>query len=233
MHEAGAGPTRVLLVDDHAIMRSALRQVLERAGGIEVVGAAGSAEDAFRALPDLAPDVVVMDVRMPGLGGIDGTLAVKELTPGTRVLVLSMLADEDTVRRAMAAGADGYVPKTATGDDLVDAIRAVAAGGRAVHASLGDVLARPAPAERLDALTPGELEVARLVALGHTTAEIAAQLGTGRRVVEHARAVALGKLGARTRAELVAAFRDAGRFGSGPLAVSGPSGPSSPPATAP
>ena len=82
----------MLLVDDHAILRSALGLVLGRAGDIAVVGEAGSAEDALAAMPGLAPDVVIMDVRMPGLGGIDGTLAVKELAPGTRVLVLSMLA---------------------------------------------------------------------------------------------------------------------------------------------
>ncbi len=210
----------MLLVDDHTIMRTALRLVLGRAEDVEVVGEAGSAEDALAALRGLAPDVVIMDVRMPGLGGIDGTLAVKELAPGTGVLVLSMLADEATVRRAMAAGADGYVPKTATDDELLAALRAVAAGERAVHASLGDALERPAPPDPLDTLSPNELEVARLVALGYTTAEIGAQLGTSLRAVEHARAVALGKLGAHTRAELVAAFREAGRFGRGALTVS-------------
>ena len=229
LDDAGGQLARVLLVDDHVILRSALRLVLERAGDVSVVGEAGTAEEALALLPELAPDVVLMDVRMPGLGGIDGTLGVKELAPGTRVLVLSMLVDEATVRRAMAAGADGYVPKTATEDDVVRAIRAVRAGERVIDASLGDILERPAPPDPLDALTPHELEVARLVALGHTTAEIGAQLGTGPRTVEHARAVALDKLGARTRAELVSAFRQAGRFGRGALAVS----PSRDPARSP
>ncbi|MGE0028105.1 MAG: response regulator [Thermoleophilia bacterium] len=210
----------MLLVDDHAILRSALRLVLGRAEDIVVVGEARSAEDAVAAVPGLAPDVVIMDVRMPGIGGVDGTLAVKELAPRVRVVVLSMLTDDATVRRAMAAGADGYVPKTATDDDLVAAVRAVHAGGRAVHASLAALLERPAPPDPLETLTPNELAVARLVALGHTTAEIGAQLGSGPRAVEHARATALDKLGARSRAELVSAFRDAGRFGSGALAVS-------------
>lgn len=209
----------MLLVDDHAILRAAIVHVLGRADDIAVVGQAASAEDALAVIPGLAPDVVVMDVRMPGLGGIDGTLAVKELFPGLRVLVLSMLDDDATVRRAMAAGADGYVPKTATDDDLVAAIRTVHAGGRAVHPSLAAPLDRSAPPDPLGTLTPNEFAVARLVALGHTTAEIGAQLGAGPRAVEHARATALDKLGARTRAELVSAFRDAGRFGSGAPAV--------------
>ena len=229
LDDAGGQLTRVLLVDDHVILRSALRLVLERAGDVSVVGEAGTAEAALALLPELAPDVVLMDVRMPGLGGIDGTLAVKELAPGTRVLVLSMLVDEATVRRAMAAGA--HRPDRADHVVLGRRLRdvPVGAGERVIDASLGDILERPAPPDPLDALTPHELEVARLVALGHTTAEIGAQLGTGPRTVEHARAVALDKLGARTRAELVSSFRQAGRFGRGALAVS----PSRDPARSP
>jgi two-component system response regulator NreC len=204
--------TSVLLVDDHAMLRAAVRAVLEREGGFEVVGEAGSAEEALSLLDALQPDVVVMDLRMPGLGGIDGTLAVKERAVTMRVLVFSMVGDERQVRRALAAGADGYVPKSAPAADLVAAIRAVAAGERHLHPSLADILARPMPSDPLDTLTPLEYEVARLVALGHTTAAIAERLGNGPRGVEHVRAAALDKLGARTRAELVSAFIHAGRF---------------------
>ena len=212
--------TSVLLVDDHAMLRAAVRAVLEREGGFVVVGEAGSAEDALPALDALRPDVVVMDLRMPGIGGIDGTLAVKERAGAMRVLVFSMVGDGREVRRALAAGADGYVPKSAPAADLVAAIRAVAAGDQHVHHTLADALARPAPADPLDALTPLEFEVARLVALGHTTAEVAARLGNGPRAVEHVRATALDKLGARTRAELVTAFLHTGRFAAGGDGVS-------------
>jgi two-component system response regulator NreC len=204
--------TSVLLVDDHALLRAAVRAVLERAGGLAVAGEAGSAEEALPLIDALLPDVVVMDLRMPGLGGIDGTLAVKERAVATRVLVLSMVGDPRDVRRALAAGADGYVPKSATASDLVDAVRAVADGGHHLHPSLADALGRAVPPDPLDALTPHEFAVARLVALGHTTAEIGEGLGTGPRAVEHVRAAALGKLGARTRAELVSALLRAGRL---------------------
>ena len=207
--------TRVLLVDDHAMLRAAVRAVLEREGGFAVVGEAASAEEALPVLDALMPDVVVMDLRMPGLGGIDGTLAVKERAVAMRVLMFSMVGDGRDVRRALAAGADGYVPKSAPAADLVAAIRAVAAGDRHVHHTLAEALGRPVPADPLDALTPLEFEVARLVALGHTTVEVAARLGNGPRAVEHVRAAALDKLGARTRAELVTAFLHAGRFALG------------------
>jgi DNA-binding NarL/FixJ family response regulator len=213
MHRAQR--TTVLLVDDHAIMRAAIRAVLRGEPDLEVVGEAASAEEALPAIDALRPRVVVMDLRMPGLGGIDGTLAIRERAVATAVLVFSVAGDARDVRRALAVGADGYVPKSAPAEDLVAAIRAVAAGDRHVHASLAGTLARPAPADPIDALTPLELQVARLVALGHTTAEIGARLGSGPRGVEHIRAAALGKLGARTRAELVSAFIAAGRFPGG------------------
>lgn len=213
---ADADPkTRVLLVDDHAVVRAAVRAVLEREWDLQVVGEAGSAEAALPMIGELRPAVVVMDVRMPGMGGIDGTHAVRERTAPVRVLVLSMVAEGRVVRRALQAGADGYVPKTAQAGELVDAVRVVAAGRHHLHPSLAGDLAPPEPPDPLDALTPHEFAVARLVALGHTTAEVGAFLGAGPRAVEHVRAAAFAKLGARTRAELVSAFIQSGRLVDG------------------
>jgi two-component system response regulator NreC len=198
-------------VDDHAVLRSGLRLLLEREEGLEPVGEAATAEDALRSLPRLQPDVVVIDVEMPGIGGIDGAGRIRERAPGTRILVLSMHDRPQDVRRAFDAGADGYLPKAAADEDLVRAIRAVAAGERYVHPSLGAALAAPPPsAGPIDDLTEREREVLRLLALGHTNQEIAERLIVSVRTVESHRAHVMGKLRVTTRAGLVRAALDAG-----------------------
>ena len=204
-------PVRILLVDDHAVLRSGLRLLLEREEGLEPVGEAETAEDAVRSLPRLRPDVVVIDIEMPGIGGIDGTERIKERAPEARVLVLSMHDRPQDVRRAFDAGADGYLPKAAADEDLVRAIRAVASGERYVHPSLGAALAAPAAsAGPIDDLTEREREVLRLLALGHTNQEIAEQLIVSVRTVESHRAHVMAKLRVTTRAGLVRAALDAG-----------------------
>ena len=204
-------PVRILLVDDHAVLRSGLRLLLEREEGLEPVGEAETAEDAVRSLPRLRPDVVVIDIEMPGIGGIDGTERIKERAPEARVLVLSMHDRPQDVRRAFDAGADGYLPKAAADEDLVRAIRAVASGERYVHPSLGAALAAPAAsAGPIDELTEREREVLRLLALGHTNQEIAEQLIVSVRTVESHRAHVMAKLRVTTRAGLVRAALDAG-----------------------
>jgi DNA-binding NarL/FixJ family response regulator len=204
-------PVRILLVDDHAVLRSGLRLLLEREEGLDPVGEAETAEDAVRSLPRLRPDVVVIDVEMPGMGGIDGAARIKERAPEARVLVLSMHDRAQDVRRAFDAGADGYLPKAAADEDLVRAIRAVAAGERYVHPSLGAALAAPAAlAGPIDELTEREREVLRLLALGHTNQEIAQQLIVSVRTVESHRAHVMTKLRVTTRAGLVRAALDAG-----------------------
>jgi two-component system response regulator NreC len=197
-------PIRVLLVDDHAVLRSGLRLLLEREEGVEPVGEAGTAEDAVRSLPRLRPDLVVIDLEMPGMGGIEGAQRIRERAPGVRVLVLSMHDRPQDVRRAFDAGADGYLPKAAADEDLVRAIRAVADGERYVHPSLGAALAAPpASAGPIDELTDREREVLRLLALGHTNQEIAQELIVSVRTVESHRAHVMTKLRATNRAEMV------------------------------
>jgi DNA-binding NarL/FixJ family response regulator len=212
MRDAGSQRARVLLVDDHPIFRAAVRAVLDTAADIEVAGEAGSAEDAVRVVGALAPGIVLMDLRMPGLGGIEGILAIKETAPGTRVLAFSAADDPALVRRAFGAGADGYLPKTAGDADLRRAIRAVRDGVRYVHPPHGEHLRRRPPGEPIDGLSPHELEVVRLSALGHTHAEIGERLGVSARSAEHVRTAALDKLGVRSRAELVRVLMGRGLF---------------------
>ena len=210
-------PIRVLLVDDHALLRSGLRLLLEREEGMEPVGEAGTAEEAVRSLPRLRPDLVVIDLEMPGMGGIEGAQRIRERAPGVRVLVLSMHDRPQDVRRAFDAGADGYLPKAAADEDLVRAIRAVADGERYVHPSLGAALAAPpASAGPIDELTDREREVLRLLALGHTNQEIAQELIVSVRTVESHRAHVMTKLRVATRAGLVRAALDAGLLAEEP-----------------
>jgi two-component system response regulator NreC len=195
---------RVMIVDDHAVLRSGLRLVIEREEGVEVAGEAGTAEDAIRSFERLKPNLVLMDLEMPGIGGLAGVGRFQELHPDVAVLVLSMHGEADDVRRAFEAGASGYVLKTAADEDLIRAIRAVANGERYLHPSLGAVLAQP-PQSRgaVDELSAREREVLRLLALGHTNQEIAQQLYVSVRTVESHRAHIMTKLRAASRAEMV------------------------------
>jgi two-component system, NarL family, response regulator NreC len=198
---------RVLLVDDHAILRSGLRRVLEAEGDIEVVGEAESADRAvFEALSG-KPDVVVMDLVMPGKSGIEGMPAVLQAVPEAKVLVLSMQDDPRYVREAFEVGAAGYVLKEAADTEVVGAVRAVAAGERYVHPALGARLVAAEAEERkraeADPLSEREREVLRLLALGHTNQEIAKMLYISVRTAETHRAHIMQKLRLSSRAELV------------------------------
>ena len=198
---------RVVLVDDHAILRSGLRKVLDAEADIEVVGEAESAERAVFEALSTKPDVVVMDVVMPGMSGIDGTPAVLQAAPGSKVLVLSMQDDPRYVREAFAVGAAGYVLKEAADTEVVGAIRAVAAGEQYVHPTLGARIVAAEAEERrraeADPLSEREREVLRLLALGHTNQEIAKMLYISVRTAETHRAHIMQKLSLASRADLV------------------------------
>ena len=198
---------RVVIVDDHAILRAGLRRVLEAEPDIDVVGEAPSAERAVFEAISGQPDVVLMDVMMPGKTGIEGMPAVLQAVPQTKVLVLSMQDDPRYVREAFAAGASGYVLKEAADSEVVGAVRAVAAGERYVHPSLGArLVAAEAEEQRkaeADPLSDREREVLRLLALGHTNQEIAKALFISVRTAETHRAHIMQKLRLTSRAELV------------------------------
>jgi two-component system, NarL family, response regulator NreC len=198
---------RVVIVDDHAILRAGLRRVLEAEPDIEVVGEAESADRAVFEAISGQPDIVLMDVMMPGKTGIEGMPAVLTAVPDVKVLVLSMQDDPYYVREAFAAGAAGYVLKEAADSEVVGAVRAVAAGERYVHPALGARLVAADAEERRradeDPLSDREREVLRLLALGHTNQEIASSLYISVRTAETHRAHIMQKLRLRSRAELV------------------------------
>ena len=198
---------RVLVVDDHAVVRAGLRRVLDAEPDIETVAEAGDAERALFEAIEHKPDVVVMDVVMPGKSGIEAIPGLVQAVPDTKVLVLSMQDDPRYVREAFGAGASGYVLKEAADTEVVGAVRAVAAGERYVHPALGARLVQAEAAERRraeeDPLSDREREVLRLLALGHTNQEIAKTLYISVRTAETHRAHIMQKLRLSNRAELV------------------------------
>jgi two-component system, NarL family, response regulator NreC len=197
----------VVLVDDHAVVRSGLKLLLEKQEDIEVVGEAGSAGEAVFEVRAQKPDVVVVDVTMPGETGIEATPKLLKESPETKVLVLSMHDDPSYVRDAFGAGASGYVLKEAVDTEVVEAIRQVAAGGRYVNPALGARLvvaeAKARAEAEADPLSDREREVLRLLALGHTNQEIASMLYISVRTAETHRSHVMQKLRLSTRAELV------------------------------
>jgi two-component system, NarL family, response regulator NreC len=198
---------RVVIVDDHALVRSGLRLLLEGEDDITVEDEGGSADEAVRLARLHKPDVVLLDVTMPGRSGLDAAPEIREAAPDARILVLSMQDDPSYVRQAFSLGATGYLLKEAADAELVAAVREVAAGGRYVHPALGARLAA-AEAEaqaraESDPLSEREREVLRLLALGHTNQEIAKMLFISVRTAETHRAHIMQKLRLATRAELV------------------------------
>jgi len=203
-------PIRVLLVDDHQMLREGLRSLLAQQPGIEVVGEATDGREAVRLAEDLSPSVIVMDVSMPGLNGVEATRQVVANVPGAKVLALSVHADKRFVDRMLEAGAAGYLLKTAAFRELVTAISEVAAGqvylgprvaGPLVKDYLGFAADRePSP---LSLLTPREREVLQLLAEGKPTREIAALLFLSQKTVDVHRQNLMRKLQVRNLAELV------------------------------
>jgi len=190
-----------------AVVRSGLKLLLSAEPDLEVVGEAGNARDAVFEVRAQKPDVVLLDVVMPGESGIEAVPKLLHESPETKVLVLSMQDDPNYVREAFAAGASGYVLKEAADAEVVDAIRQVADGGSYVHPVLGARMvaadARAKAAAAADPLSDREREVLTLLALGHTNQEIAKQLYISVRTAETHRAHIMRKLGLETRAALV------------------------------
>jgi two-component system, NarL family, response regulator NreC len=204
-------PTRLLLVDDHAVVRSGLRMLLENQGDMEIVGEAGSAAEALQALEALEPDVVLMDIGLPDTSGIDVTRQIKRLRPDTAVVALTIHEDEEYFFKMLEAGATGYVPKRAAPEELIQAIQAAAAGEVYLYPSLAKLLVKDyltAEAggrsnKALDGLTEREREVLTLLADGAGNPEIAERLNISPKTVSRHRENIMRKLNLHSRAELV------------------------------
>jgi two-component system response regulator NreC len=198
---------RVVVVDDHAVVRSGIKLLLDRHDDIEVVGEAGNAQDAVFRVRELIPDVILLDLVMPGESGIEVLPKLLKEASEAKVLVLSMQDEPSYVREAFAAGASGYVLKEAADEEVVNAVREIAGGGSYVHPTLGARMVTADAAARAaadaDPLSDREREVLRLLALGHTNQEIAKLLYISVRTAETHRAHIMQKLRLTTRAELV------------------------------
>ena len=207
-------PIRVLIVDDHAVVRSGIRLLLAQEPDLEPVGEAGTGREAILQARSLRPDVILMDVVMPDQSGLEVLPTLLHERPETKVLVLSMQDDPQYVRQAFANGASGYILKEAADTEVVAAIREVASGSNYVHPAVGAKLiaAENEAAKRAEAdpLSDREREVLRLLALGHTNQEISAQLFISVRTAETHRAHIMQKLRLSSRAELVRYALDQG-----------------------
>jgi len=200
----GEQTTRVVIADDHAVVRSGLRLVLDAEPDIEVVAEAGDVPSASRAVRGHHPDVLVLDLNMPGESSLEAIPRLVEEAPQTAIVVLTMQQDPAFAREALRAGARGYVLKEAADAELVQAVRLARAGRTYLNPELGArMAAEPPPSGPPDDLTERELEVLRLIALGHTNTEIAGQLYLSVRTVESHRAHIQQKVRRSTRAELV------------------------------
>lgn len=197
---------RVVIVDDHELLRQGTRQILQQDETIEVVGEASRGDDAVEMVGRLRPDLVLLDLRLPGLPGIEAARQIAQLSPATRVLVLTAYDEEDYVLEALQAGVAGYLLKTAPSHELLEAVRAVAAGTTVLEPSVSAALARrwtrsdgPGGTD----LSARELEVLRLTAHGMANKEIAGTLGLSLRTVEGHLNRTFNKLGVGSRTEAV------------------------------
>jgi DNA-binding NarL/FixJ family response regulator len=221
-----AATIRVLLVDDHTLFREGVASLLERATDLALAGEAATGEAAVRLATESPPDIVLMDLKMPGMGGIEATRAILERAPHTGIIVLTMFEDDESVIAALRAGARGYVLKDADRGTLLRAIRAVARGevllSPAVARRVFDHLAGPGDAgppavtttparpEGVDRLTPREMEVVQLITQGLRNREIAERLSISERTVGNHISSVFAKLSVRDRAEAIIHARRAG-----------------------
>ena len=203
---------RVLLADDHAVVRKGIRQFLEEAGDIDVVAEADDGAEALHLIESHKPDVAVLDIRMPEVTGVEATRRIKKHHPEVRVLILTSYDDDPYVFALLQAGADGYVLKTASGDELVNAVHTVQRGESALSPEIASKVVRQAmtgrpeqAAAQVEALTERELDVLRLAARGLTNRAIGHELGISHRTVQGHLQSMYGKLAVNSRTEAVTA----------------------------
>lgn len=200
-------PLNVLIADDHATVREGLRLILETQPDMHVVGVASDGQDAVAQAQRIIPDVVVMDISMPGLNGHHATTQLTERCPKVKVVTLTRHADAGYVRQMLAAGVSGYVLKQSPPSELLRAIRTVGGGARYVDPAIVRLTGEPPPAPAMHepkvALSPREIEVLRLISWGYTNKEIASKLNLSVKTVEAHKANGMRKLGMRGRIDVV------------------------------
>ncbi len=208
---------RILLADDHAVLRAGLRLLLDGQPGLAVVGEAGDGREVLELAQSLRPDLILLDLTMPGLSGMDVLPSLRKIAPNARVLVLTMHDDESYLRQALRLGASGYILKKAADTELLSAVHAVCRGEVYVHSAMMHGLIdmiivdrahtskESSSADPWQELSEREYEVIKYVTRGHTNAEIATALALSIKTVETYRARGMEKLGLRTRAQLVQA----------------------------
>ncbi len=215
-------PIRVLLVDDHAVVREGYRRLLEATPGIRVVAEAGNGEDAYARFMEASPDIVVMDITLPGFSGFEALRRILGRQPAARVLMFSMHEDPVFVLRALDGGARGYLTKASAPDMMVEAVRSIAAGGRFLPPALARKLQDRALSEerlRLDALSEREFEVLRLLAAGHGLAEIAILLCVSGKTVANYQTSIRQKLGCENAMQVLRIALACGLADSGPIST--------------
>jgi DNA-binding NarL/FixJ family response regulator len=198
---------KVLLVDDHAIMRDGIRAILSLHDDIDLVGEASEGQEAIEKTRELSPDVVIMDVAMPDMDGIEATRRIRKESPNVKIIMLTQYDNKEYVLSAIKAGAAGYVPKRALGSELVSAVRAVNRGESFLYPSaaaalIDDYRRQASTADPYEQLTPREREILKLIAEGHTSREIADKLFISLKTVTGHRTKIMEKLGLRNRTEL-------------------------------
>ena len=213
-------PVSILIADDHGLIRAGLSALLKDVTDILVVGEAADGLEVLRMTAELHPEIVLMDISMPGMNGIEATRRLSEISPETRVLAMTVHEDEDMLREMMRAGAFGYIIKRAAESELINAIRVVSQGYMYVHPALTQALFKDisphAAANDLDrvTLTAREIDVLRLLARGYTNRQIAQELNISSRTVEGHRSNLVSKLGVSSRVELMNYAEDFGLFES-------------------
>jgi two-component system response regulator NreC len=223
--DADADTIRIVLADDHAVVRSGLRLLLDAEPDFEVIAEASDVDSAKRYVRGHHPAVLVLDLNMPGGSSLEAIPLIREESPETQIVVLTMQQEPAFAREALGGGALGYVLKEAADDELVEAVRRAAAGESFLNPRLGARLASEPPPGPPDDLSEREVDVLRLIALGHTNAEIAQQLYLSVRTVETHRAHIQQKLRLSSRAELVGYAIERGLLETRPEARDLPRGP--------